>query len=104
MLPAFNLVKLLALHLELLDALLLFLSLLSSLEGLDITLVVGSDAISNSRKSATFKESRIPIGICVLQKPGGQTVIVVPLLDGVVFGGKGEVFLPVFNQKFFQFC
>jgi hypothetical protein len=40
----------------------------------------------------------------VLQEPGGQTVVVVPLLDRVVFGGIGEVLLAVGNQKLFQFC
>ena len=39
----------------------------------------------------------------MLQEPGGQTVVVVSLLDGVVPGGKGEVFLPVGNQKLFEF-
>ena len=95
---------LVAFHLELLEAVLLFLSLSPSLEGLNIALVVGSDAISDGRKGTRSKEGGIAVGLGVLQEPRGQTVVVVSLLDCVVPGGKGKVFLPVGNQKLFEFC
>jgi len=39
----------------------------------------------------------------VFQKHGCQPVVVVPLLDRVVLGRIGEVFLPLDNQELFQF-
>lgn len=91
------------LHLELLETVLLFLSLSPSLEGLDITFVVGTDAIPDSREGAVSKQGGISICLSMLQEPRGQTVVVVPLLDCVVPGGEREVFLAVGNQKLFEF-
>ena len=39
----------------------------------------------------------------MLQKQGCQPIVVVPLLDRVVLGRKGEVFLSIGNQKLFEY-
>lgn len=39
----------------------------------------------------------------MFQEPGGEAVVVVPLLDGVVAGREGKVFLAVDNQKALEF-
>jgi len=88
-------------HLEVLKAF-LFLTLLPSLEGLDVALVIGTDPVPDGRKGTSPKEGGIVEGLGVIQEPGGQPVVVVPLLDRVVLGGKGEIFFPVGNQKVFQ--
>jgi hypothetical protein len=93
-----------ALHLQFLEAFLLLLSLSPSLEGLNVALVVRTDAVTDGRKSTRFEQGRIPGGLRVLQETGGQPVVVIPLLDRVVSGREGKVFGSVGNQKLFEFC
>ena len=91
-------------HLELLKAILLFLAFSPSLEGLNIALVVGTDAIPDSREGTGSKQGGIAMCLGMLQESRGQAVVIVSLLNCVVPGGEREIFLAVVDQKLFEFC
>jgi len=83
--------------------LLKLLALLASLEGLYVALIVGSNPISDGRKGTRFEYGRVSRSVGVLQEPGRQTVVVIPLFHSIVLCRKRQVFLSIGNQKVFQF-